>query len=775
MSQRPPAGRPDAARARERRLGAFLFGGFLTITFAVALFPWFPGGVRLERGSIADRAIVAPRDITYDSTVLTDQERHARADAVQQVFVLDTDVRDKQLAQLNQVLASIDRVRGDSTLSESAKETAVRNVTGVSLSARSAATLVQSSAEQFKALGDEARNALGRTLTQSIGASDVSAAQTKASTFFSPLLSAGQVIALQELIDPLIVPTLVVDQERTKALRDEAMANTPPVQVSYTRGQVVVAARTQLTAADIEALDRLDLRHAGIDTRSVLAVLLFAAMLGCAASGYVAVARPRALQGARRQLLFGLLLLVPAAVAKFVLPLALPDLDRHFLAYALPLAAAPMAATVLLDVPIAVLLATLLAAVVVFVSILLPGVDPGGATAQLETARLALTVLASSFAGIYVTARADRLQRFLVAGAAAAVASGGALTVIWLLDADRRVVDFVWIAGVSAGGGILAALIAVGAFVLLSRPFGIITRVELMELAQLTHHLLRRLQDEAPGTFQHSILVGNMAERAADRIGADPLLVRVGAYYHDIGKLVAPAFFVENIPAGETSPHEGLDPLQSTRVIHQHVSGGVELGRKEGLPEAVVRFIPEHHGTRLMTFFYRKAAQLDPQIDEELFRYPGPKPRTRETALVMIADGCEATVRAAADRSPANVRAIIDETIKERIDEGQFDDCDISLRDLRIVAEAYTSTLSAVYHPRVEYPEPTQRERERRAAGLTARREEPAPEAPAATGTEGRSAAPRRAAPEDVEPPQRARPSSSAASRRERELSEDDT
>ena len=267
----------------------------------------------------------------------------------------------------------------------------------------------------------------------------------------------------------------------------------------------------------------------------------------------------------------------------------------------------------------------------------------------------------------------------------------------------------------------MAALITVGTFVLLSRPFGIITRVELMELAQLNHPLLRRLQDEAPGTFQHSILVGNLAERAADRIGADPLLVRVGAYYHDIGKLVSPQFFAENI-AGEESPHDGLDPLQSTRVIFQHVTGGEEMARREGLPEAIVRFIPEHHGTRTASFFYRRAAAADPEIDPELFRYPGPKPRTRETALVMLADASEATVRASNDRSPERIREIIDATIRERIDEGQFDACDISMRDLSVVAESYAQALAAVYHLRVEYPEPTDRElRDREVAPLPER------------------------------------------------------
>ena len=234
-----------------------------------------------------------------------------------------------------------------------------------------------------------------------------------------------------------------------------------------------------------------------------------------------------------------------------------------------------------------------------------------------------------------------------------------------------------------------------------------------MELAQLSRPLLRRLQDEAPGTFQHSILVGNLAERAADRIGADSLLARVGAYYHDIGKLGSPSFFAEN-NANEESPHEGLDPLQSTRVILQHVTGGVETARRNGLPEVLIQFIEQHHGTRLVAYFYRRAVELNSDIDQSLFRYPGPKPQSREVVLVMLADSCEAATRASSDRSSARIREIVTEAFRERIDENEFEESPISLSDLSIVRESYISTLEAVYHPRVEYPEPSVQELEAR-------------------------------------------------------------
>jgi putative nucleotidyltransferase with HDIG domain len=765
MSQ--AAARPHLPQlpSSEGRTAALFFGGLLSALLFAVLFPWFPGGQILDVGATVERDILAPRAANYESTILTEQLQEERASEVAEVLVLDTDVRDQQLAQLDAILAAIDDLRGDSGLSASARETQVRAIPGTELSQRAAATIVASDFAQWRTLSDEARNALGSTLAGAIGEDEVASARSRAAGLLSPALAADQIIALRELIDPLIVPTLTIDSERTERLRDEARQNTPPVLVDFSRGEIVVEEGTVLSEADVEALDELELRSTGIDPQQIAATAVIALLSGAALVGYLVVARPASVRGPRRVVLLGLLLIVPAATVKFALPLVAPDLDRHFLAHALPLAAGPIAAAVLLDVGLAILLSAVLAGIVVFTSAYAPGLDAGGAAAQLETTRLALGTIAGSLAGVFVAANADRLQRFLAAGMAAAVASGLAVLPIWLLDSDAGLVDLVWLVGAVAASGLFSALIGVGAFVLLSRPFGIITRVELMELAQLSQPLLRRLQDEAPGTFQHSILVGNLAERAADRIGADPLLARVGAYYHDIGKLTAPGFFIENT-GSEENPHEGLDPLQSTRVIMQHVTGGVELARKSGLPEVLIQFIQQHHGRRLVSFFYRRASEVDAEIDPDLFRYPGPRPQSREAALVMLADSCEAATRASGDRSADRIREIVANTFRERIDEGEFDESPISLRDLGIARETYVSTLTAVFHPRVEYPDPTPRELEARGrAGSAART------------TNGTAAAADDAADAGIkiEPPERRRAGTVESERPVRELSEDDS
>ena len=754
----------DAApRFTRRRI--VLLGLLLAAALVAVLFPWFPGTERLTEGAPAARTIAAPRDASFESVALTEERRTDAAAAVPEVFRLDPAVRDTQLRTLDRQLAAIDAPRRDRARSDSARESEIRAIDDVVLSARAAAAFTAADDAHWQALAEEARNALGRTLTGTVSADDLQRARTRAAGFLSPLLTADQVLALTELMNPLVVPTLVVDRERTEALRDEARASQLPVEVSYARGEPVVTEDEPITAAQLEAMEALDLVTAGVRPESVVATVLIALLAAAALGGYLLVEQPVSVAGTRRLVLLGLLFLVPALVAKFGLPLVLPDENRHFLAYALPLAAAPMAAAVLLEVPIAVLLAALVAAIVSLIALELPGVEGGGVATPVEATRLSLAVLAASLGGILPAAHAERQQRYLMAGLGAAAAAAAAVLLTWLLDAERENVDLLWIAATTTVGGVLAALIAVGAFVVLARPFGIITRVELMELAQLNHPLLRRLQDEAPGTFQHSVLVGNLAERAADRIGANPLVARVGAYYHDVGKLVAPGFFVEN-QSGE-SPHEGLDPLQSTRVIQRHVTGGVEIARKAGLPEAIVQFVPQHHGTRLVAYFYRRAAEVNPVIDPELFRYPGPRPRTREAALVMLADGCEATVRASADHSTERIREIVEGLVRERIEEGQFDDCPISLRDLRVTGDSFVSALVAVFHPRVEYPQPTDRERADRRAPVP-----PGRGADGAPGDESAVASVRPPTAGAAPPPAVSRPpvppSTPAASRRER-------
>jgi len=262
--------------------------------------------------------------------------------------------------------------------------------------------------------------------------------------------------------------------------------------------------------------------------------------------------------------------------------------------------------------------------------------------------------------------------------------------------------------------GLLAAALAGGLLQLVEVPLGLVTAMKLIELSNPNQPLLRKLLVGAPGTYHHSIMVGNLAEAATEAVGGNSLLARVGAYYHDIGKSNRPYFFVDNQFGGD-NPHDNLSPTLSAIIISSHVRDGVELAKQHHLPDAIVQFIRQHHGTTLMSYFYQRALSLDTGdgVVEEDFRYEGPRPQSKETAIVMLADASEATCRTLKHPNPQTIEQTVRRLISERLQDGQLDESDLTLRDLDTVARTFTRVLTGVFHQRVEYPERVLREMER--------------------------------------------------------------
>jgi cyclic-di-AMP phosphodiesterase PgpH len=256
-------------------------------------------------------------------------------------------------------------------------------------------------------------------------------------------------------------------------------------------------------------------------------------------------------------------------------------------------------------------------------------------------------------------------------------------------------------------GGLLAAVVASTMLPLLESIFKRTTDIKLLELASLNHPLLRQLIMHAPGTYHHSMLVGTLAEAGAEAIGANALLARVGSYYHDIGKMLTPEYFVEN-QAGRGNKHDRLSPSMSALVIMAHVKDGIKLAKEYKLPQRIIDMIPQHHGTNRITYFYDKAKELeDPHVQhvhEEDYRYPGPKPQTREAAIVMLADKVEAASRVLAEPTPQRISGLVQRTVSNIFMDGQLDECDLTLRDLQKIGDAFGRTLIAIYHHRIEYP-----------------------------------------------------------------------
>jgi putative nucleotidyltransferase with HDIG domain len=276
----------------------------------------------------------------------------------------------------------------------------------------------------------------------------------------------------------------------------------------------------------------------------------------------------------------------------------------------------------------------------------------------------------------------------------------------------------------AGAAGLSVGFVVLGILPFIERAFRITTGMTLLELADASHPLLRRLSVEAPGTYNHSLQVATLSEACADAIGANSLLCRVGAYYHDIGKINKADYFIENQTDG-VNRHLNLSPSVSLLIIIGHVKDGVEMAREANLPPSIIQFIQQHHGTTLVEYFYHQACQIhdekpadEPAVSESQYRYPGPKPRTRETGIVMLADVAESATRALSEPSASRVEALVHELAMRRVLDGQFDECDLTMRDIQIVEKTLVKTLLSIYHGRIAYPSTTAiiRDQERQAA-----------------------------------------------------------
>jgi hypothetical protein len=374
---------------------------------------------------------------------------------------------------------------------------------------------------------------------------------------------------------------------------------------------------------------------------------------------------------------------VMAAAEVLVGVLGLPE-------FTVPLALAPLVVGSLLDKRPALMFTLMLTVVVMSVSEMrapfVPIAVMGGVTAVYSVARLRHRW---EFARAFATIAFANLAAIL-AWDLARVAS---------LSAVLR--DAMW--------GSLSAFLAIAlAFLLLplvEHLFGLTSDITLLELSDLNRPLLKRLQLEASGTYHHSMVVGGLAEAGAEAVGANSLLVRVMAYYHDIGKLAMPEYYAENEMGRPRSLHEKLAPSMSALIVKRHIAEGREIAAKERLPRAVQDAIPEHHGTMVMAFFYVKAQEADPTVRREDFCYPGPKPRSKETAILMLADGVEGASRALAEPTPSRIRGLVARIVEERVQQGQLDECGLTMQDLARIREAFFPILTATFHVRVPYPE----------------------------------------------------------------------
>ncbi|MGE0601917.1 MAG: HD family phosphohydrolase [Dehalococcoidia bacterium] len=703
------------------RMSAGLFGLIIAAATVVLVVPLFRLEGDLKEGDIAPATLSAPHEASFESAALTDAAKTAAAEQVpQESLPVDTSVRD---AQLDKASRYLDQVRDIATridiTTQQKQDLIAKLATPSTLTNAERAALQSLDVVSFEVLDRQVVAGLTALMSTPLKADQIEPAIGEyVSSLPSGQLTAAQSEALTGVLRVFAVETFRLDATATEKKKEQARQAVAPVFRTFAAGQVIVTEGQVITDQDIEALKATGVIEDGLDLYAIAAGVMVALGAGLLVAVYTFLLQPFAAPANRRMVLvavsFGLILVT----ARVVLPLVTPDSDRYY-AFGVPVAAAAIITASFADLSLAALLAVMAGLLAAYIGGTAPQIAGTSYVGSLQSLELAMTYVAGGLVGAAVVHRASRLSRFAMASIAVAIATGTVMVVFWMVSAQRANVDLAWI-GLAAGiHGLVAAGAALGVFVVLALFFGVTTRLQLMELAQAEHPLLRRLQDEAPGTYHHSMLVGALAERAASGIGADALLVRVGAYYHDIGKLAMPDHYVENMLGGNPSPHDAMEPVDSARVIRAHVTNGIELAKKYRLPLVVRNFIPQHHGTRLVTYFYRQATAEGQTVSPADFRYEGPRPQTREAAIIMLADSSEAVARARQDDSTASIDQIVDSVFAERLAEGQLDECDITLRELQAVAASFKTTLRAVYHPRVQYPSATPDEIAQLARGET--------------------------------------------------------
>jgi cyclic-di-AMP phosphodiesterase PgpH len=668
----------------------------MTAILAVDLSP----RLDLQVGDLAPTDIKAPKALTFTNEVLTAEAQQEARDNVDPQYDFTSEraitISTTQLGAFGQRVAPLDTAFDAKTGPE--QRQTILNEALPDLSAEARSVLLTLDAKRWEAVRTEAARVLDVTERTELRDTEAADARLHISEQLAGGLSDSERRLAGELIASLLVPNSSFSQDLTNQAKDRAAAAVPPVVDRFVQGEVVVRAFAKLSDVDLERIHSLGLDVSAPDVAGAGGWLLLTGLLVMLLLGWIWRFRRAFWHRSNVLLLLALLVLFATFAVKLTA-------GRAAMPFALPIAGVGILVTVLLDAEIAVVVSAVVAIVTGAVN---------GPSLELGT-----YVLLGSLAGILAIRRGDRLAAFIQAGVAVFVTQALVVTSFSLLGErdPTGVAQLIGAAALSAG---MAAVAAIGSFAVLGSVFGLLTVFQLLELANPSQPLLRRLLIETPGTYHHSLMVGNLAERAAEVIGADPLITRVAAYYHDIGKLANPAAFIENQAGGE-NVHDQLPPEESAAILKQHVADGIDLAYRSRLPKPLIAFIPQHHGTAIMSYFAAKARdeaaapfggletgegrRAAEAVDPRRYRHAGPKPQSREAALIMLADGVEASVRSLSSRDEPAIRSMVARIIAERMDDGQFDECDLTLRDLDRIEDAFVAQLLGMYHQRVAYPQ----------------------------------------------------------------------
>ncbi|MFW6006392.1 MAG: HD family phosphohydrolase [Bacillota bacterium] len=667
-------------------LWGILFFVFISLILTIDL---FPNQVDIKPGEVSKTDITAPRTITFTDEERTQELREIAGDSARKVYEEDEQIGEeikKDIQNLFNYVKSIDPETQD--ISEIDEE--IQEKFNIKFEEEVIDILVSTNEEKLEEMQSRAMAIMDNQLDKRILPGELSETREDLENQIQNLnINQEKKKVLVSILVKFVRPNMFLNEEATEENREQAIRDVESYEHTVRQGEIIVRKGDVVTVEDIKVLENLGLLKTRIDYFNIAGIILIVLTLIILVALYLRKYKNELWNDNKKLLLLESLVILIAILGKIINIFQSP-----YLFYLVPIAVASVLVTVLLNKDIAFILTIFLTFLVALIF--------------ENSFNVALIGFVSGIVGIFsvsdVTQRSDLIRAgFYVSGVLLLTITGLTFT-----SSFNNWQDLLQPGLMGLINGVLVAVLANGLLPYIENIFGLTSSVKLLELANPSHPLLKRLLVEAPGTYHHSIIVGNLAETAADNIGANSLLTRVAAYYHDIGKLKRPYFFTDNQFGGD-NPHENISANLSSLIIKNHVKDGVELAKKFKLPEPIINIMEQHHGTNLISYFYRQAMEEESKdiIKETDFSYDGPKPQTKEAAIIMLADIVEAAVRSKNfDKSDHNrIEMTVRDLIKDRLIKNQLDESALTLKELDIIGESFVRVLTGIYHQRIEYPD----------------------------------------------------------------------
>lgn len=644
------------------------------LSFSIILGVSVPESYDYRTGDICEADIYAPREIEDSAT--TNRRREAAAAQVAPQYKIDYDLTGDAEEKIQQLFASVSQVRAMNITLEGKIQFMAGDLK-VSLDSDTLSLLLCMKPEELSSFSSTVRAVFAYVMDK--GVSDTSAAMEEMSAQLESKGVTGETkTAAEAILNNFVRINQVYDEELTQAEKEKAMSMVEPA--VYKKNQIILRRGEVITDDQIALLSDIGLLKGerSISKKYALATFLFLGFIYLIGAYYI---RRRKSEMRTGKLL--LLLLLP------LLMLVILMLSSHvsgIYAYLIPIPVGAVLVATFIDMELS----------------LVTNICICSAAAVMlgRGEEFLIAMMLYSFVGAVIFKKVAGLSGYAKA-MLAMVITGAVAAMMAALFAGKSIEEAVRYLLYGAANGLLTSVIIIGTTPVFENIFNIATPFKLNDLGNPEKPLLKRLMFEAPGTYHHSLMVGNLAEAACIRIGADNQLARVGAYYHDIGKLKRPDYFFENQMG--VNPHDALMPSESAEVLRGHVYYGLEIAKQYRLPPDIRDIIAQHHGTTLAGIFYNKAKELDPDAKEDDYRYPGPKPESKEAGIVMLADSCEAAVRSLDEKDEASIRAMVTKIVRGKMTDGQLDSCNLSFRELGEIIDAFVTMQESYFHKRIKY------------------------------------------------------------------------